>query len=94
MAGASRFGVGDIVILAVTSEVRTPRGFGEALIADWQAAGLLKESVLKPVFASIEQALVIRIMGRLSSGDAQQVGSVIGDVIGDVIGPFTAQPAP
>jgi len=30
----------DIVIMAVTSQVRTPLGFGEAMIADWQIAGL------------------------------------------------------
>lgn len=35
----------DLVIMAITSQVRTPLGFGEALIADWQAAGLIKPSV-------------------------------------------------
>ncbi len=47
----------DIVIMAITSQVRTPRSFGEALIGNRQAAGLLKPSVLKPVFTAIEQAL-------------------------------------
>ena len=44
----------DIVIMAITSQVRTPLGFGEAMIVDWQGAGLVKESVLKPVFTTIE----------------------------------------
>jgi mRNA interferase MazF len=42
----------DIVIMAITSQVRQPLGYGEATVADWQAAGLLKESVLKPVLAT------------------------------------------
>ena len=29
-------------------------GFGEAFVTDWQAAGLVKVSVFKPVFATIE----------------------------------------
>ena len=30
----------DIVIMAITSQVRPPLAFGEAMIADWQSAGL------------------------------------------------------
>ena len=53
----------DTVIMAITSQVRTPLGFGEAMLGDWQGAGLVKESVLKPVFTTIEQGLVVRVMG-------------------------------
>ena len=45
----------DIVIMAITSQVRTPLGFGEVMLSDWQGTGLVKESVLKPVFTTIEQ---------------------------------------
>ena len=55
----------DIVIMAITSQVREPLGFGEAMVADWQAAGLLKVSVLKPVVTTIEQGLVVRTLGTL-----------------------------
>ena len=44
--------------MAITSQVRTPLGFGEAMVGDWQGAGLVKASVLKPVFTTIEQGLV------------------------------------
>lgn len=53
----------DIVIMAITSQVHSPLGFGEAMIAHWQGAGLIKASVLKPVFTTIEQGLVARVMG-------------------------------
>jgi mRNA interferase MazF len=72
----------DIVIMAITSQVRTPLGFGEAMVGDWQSAGLIKQSVLKPVFTTIEQHLVIRTMGQLSAADAKALRQVIGDVIG------------
>ena len=31
----------DIVIMAITSQVRTPLGFGEAMVSDWQGDGLI-----------------------------------------------------
>jgi mRNA interferase MazF len=72
----------DIVIMAMTSQVRVPLGIGEAIIADWQGAGLIKESVLKPVFATIEQGLVVRVMGLLSTVDTKALRVVLGTVIG------------
>lgn len=72
----------DIVIMAITSQVRTPLGFGESMVADWQGAGLVKESVLKPVFTTIAQGLVIRVMGHLSAADIKMLREVVADVIG------------
>jgi mRNA interferase MazF len=59
----------DLVIMAITSQVRQPLGFGEALVTEWQAAGLIKASVLKPVVTTIKQSLVIRTMGSLMADD-------------------------
>jgi mRNA interferase MazF len=72
----------DIVIMAITSQVRTPLGFGETMAGDWQGAGLVKESVLKPVFTTIEQGLVLRVMGHLSAADIKTLREVLADVIG------------
>ena len=72
----------DIVIMAITSQVRTPLSFGEAMVGDWQGAGLVKESVFKPVFTTIEQGLVIRVMGHLSAADIKTLREVVNDVIG------------
>lgn len=68
--------------MAITSQVRTPLGFGKAMVAEWQGAGLLKESVIKPVFTTIEQRLVLRIMGHLSAADGKTLREVVGHVIG------------
>jgi mRNA interferase MazF len=72
----------DIVIMAITSQVRMPLAFGEAMVGDWHAAGLIKPSVLKPVFTTIEQHLVVRTLGRLNAADDKALREVIGDVIG------------
>jgi mRNA interferase MazF len=47
----------DILIMAITSQVRQPLDFGEAMITDWQAAGLVKASVLKRCENAVEQAV-------------------------------------
>ena len=72
----------DLVIMAITSQVRMPLGFGEAMFTDWQAAGLIKPSVLKPVFTTLEQALVIRAMGTLSISDQATLRAVLATVLG------------
>jgi mRNA interferase MazF len=72
----------DIVIMAITSQVRTPLGFAEAMVTDWPSAGLIKDSVFKPVFTTIEQGLVLRVMGRLVAADLGTLHRVVGEAIG------------
>jgi mRNA interferase MazF len=72
----------DLVIMAITSQVRAPFGFGEALVTDWQSAGLIKLSVFKPVFATIEQRLVVRTIGALSAGDVRALRESVTQSIG------------
>lgn len=68
--------------MAITSQVRQPLGFAEALVVDWQAAGLIKTSVLKPVFTTIEQGLVVRALGKFSAADLGALREAIAQVIG------------
>ena len=72
----------DVLIMAITGQIRIPLGFGETLIRDWQTAGLLKPSVLKPVITTIEQRLVLRVMGNLSAVDQQTLRQVINLCVG------------
>lgn len=72
----------DIVIMAITSQVHQPLGFGEAMVADWQGAGLIKVSVFKPVFTTIEQGLVMRTMGALTAADVTALQDVLTAAIG------------
>ena len=59
----------DLIIMAVTSQLKPSRTIGEVIIQDWRAAGLLKPSAIKPVITTIEKHLVIKAMGQLSSED-------------------------
>ena len=72
----------DLVVMAVSSQVRQPLAFGEALVSDWQAAGLIQMSVFKPVFTTIEQGLVIRTLGSPPDAGLATLGEVIGQAIG------------
>lgn len=69
-----------MVIMAITSQVR-PAAAHEALIQDWQAAGLLKSSVMKPVIATIEQPLIIKRLGTLSARDQAALRRIISAVL-------------
>jgi mRNA interferase MazF len=39
------------------------------LVTEWQAAGLLKPSAIKPVITTLERALIIRKLGSLKIDD-------------------------
>ncbi|MDA3850530.1 MAG: type II toxin-antitoxin system PemK/MazF family toxin [Spirochaetaceae bacterium] len=45
----------DIILMAITSQIREPLTTGEAKVEDWQDAGLIKPSVFKPLIATIEK---------------------------------------
>jgi mRNA interferase MazF len=45
----------DVILMAITSQIRQPMPTGEAILQDWRAAGLPKPSALKPLIATIEQ---------------------------------------
>lgn len=70
----------DVVIVAITSQLRSSTGFGEALVMDWKSAGLIKPSAFKPVFATIEQALILRTMGVLGVADRVALRGIIAAV--------------
>ena len=72
----------DLIILAVTSQTRPQPAFGEAPVAKWKEAGLLRPSVLKPVVATIERGLVLRKLGRLADEDRAALRKVIGEILG------------
>jgi mRNA interferase MazF len=56
--------------------------YNTSRLTDWQAAGLIKPSVIKPVFATIEQGLVLRTLGTLSGGDLRALRGAIAQIIG------------
>jgi mRNA interferase MazF len=72
----------DVVVMAVTSQFRPSPALGEVWLGQWQAAGLLKPSVIKPVFATLEQALIIRRLGALAAADQSALKQTIAETLG------------
>jgi mRNA interferase MazF len=72
----------DLILMAITSQVRQPLSFAEVLIDDWQTAGLLKISILKPVVTTLEQRLVIKTLGHLEPQDKLVLKNNLAKIIG------------
>jgi mRNA interferase MazF len=73
----------DIILIAITSQIRPPLASDEYLLQDWQPAGLLKPSVLKPLIATLEQTQIIRTMGQLSPTDRNGLHIILQQVLGN-----------
>lgn len=71
----------DIVIIAVTTQPRATSSL-EVSIADWNAAGLLRPSVIKPVLATVERSLVLRRLGKLSDPDRSALKKGLAAMLG------------
>lgn len=72
----------DVVVMAITSQIRTPFGLGEIPIVHWQEANLLKPSAIKPLFATLEHSLIIRKPGELEATDRAALAENIERVLG------------
>jgi mRNA interferase MazF len=72
----------DLVLMAVTTQLRASSALGEVWISQWEQSGLLKPSAIKPVFATIEQRLVIRQLGTLAANDQDALRNAIREAIG------------
>ncbi len=72
----------DVILMAVTSQMDSALSAGDMHIAEWQAAGLLKPSAVKPVFATVEQVAIVRRLGALGLDDVTGLREAIIHVIG------------
>lgn len=72
----------DAILMPVTSQLHANVRPGDAVIEDWQEAGLLKPSAVKPVIATLEQSLVIRRLGALTERDRETLSAALGAIFG------------
>jgi mRNA interferase MazF len=72
----------DLVLMAVTSQVRATVGVGEVFITEWKKAGLLKSSVIKPVLTTVEKGLVLRTLGQLEAADQNSLRAALRLILG------------
>jgi mRNA interferase MazF len=62
---------GDLFVVPLTSQLAN----ADFLLANWQAAGLNVPSGVKAQLATVESALVLKIVGRLSSADSSTLNA-------------------
>jgi mRNA interferase MazF len=72
----------DVIIMAITSQVHSSSSLGEVQVVQWQAANLLKPSAIKPVFATLEQNLILKTLGALGPSDQAALREAIAAVLG------------
>lgn len=62
----------EVVVAAITSNVRR-RFFGDHLIADWKAAGLLFPSVATGILRTVTRGMIYRKLGVLAKVDIDTI---------------------
>ncbi len=72
----------DLVLMAITGQARGAANVGEVDITEWQKAGLLKASVVKPILTTVEKKLVINKLGRLEAADCAALESALRVILG------------
>ena len=73
----------DVILMAVTSQVRPAAGVGEVVVQRWKEAGLLKPSVLKPLLATVEKRLLTRKLGKLEDQDRDALRRSLEAILGE-----------
>ena len=72
----------DLILIAVTSQVRALGSVGEVIVSEWKGAGLLKPSVIKPVMTTIEKQLILRKLGQLELQDRNALRDALKVILG------------
>ena len=72
----------DVILMAITSQIRQNPGFGEVDIQSWQSAGLLNPSIIKPVVFTAEKTIIKKTLGKLKQRDQANLLKTIDSIVG------------
>lgn len=72
----------DLLVAYVSSQLSQLREPTDHLLADWQAAGLLRPSFVRAKIATIEPTLVVHAVGTLSATDLEMVDQKLRSALG------------
>jgi mRNA interferase MazF len=68
----------DVIVMAITSQQRPGAQLAaNCPIGNWQAAGLLKPSVIKPIVMTLEHRLILKTLGKLDASDLSALQSLL-----------------
>lgn len=66
----------EVIVAAITSHLRR-RLFGDHIVADWAATGLLFPSVVTGILRTIKRVMIERHLGHMSDGELELVGRAL-----------------
>jgi mRNA interferase MazF len=69
--------------MAITSQRQAAILADNMTVTDWQAAGLLKPSVIKPIISTIEKGLALKELGNLQEFDLKEIQKVLQVILGE-----------
>lgn len=73
----------DLIIMAITSQLKPGTSIGEVIVEHWESAGLLKPSAIKPVITTIEKPLVLKKLGSLQESDQIALQQSLRTILGE-----------
>jgi len=73
----------DLILMAITSYARPQTAIGEVVIHDWKKAGLIRQSVIKPILTTVERGLVLKRLGHLSLNDQHALKKALFTIVGE-----------
>jgi mRNA interferase MazF len=65
----------DIVLMFLTSNLKSEPKIDDHLISNWKAAGLPKPTICRMKFATIDKSLIIKKLGRIQTADINTIKS-------------------
>jgi mRNA interferase MazF len=68
------------VVLAITSQLSHVGEYAHYEFVDWETAGLLKASLIRPMMATIEQGLIVRCPQHATTTDLSELERVLDDI--------------
>lgn len=72
----------DVILIAVTSQTQSTAYPDNLSIQDWQSAGLLKPSVIKPIITTVAKSLIVKQLGVLAAADQQDLLRLLAQILG------------
>ncbi len=71
----------EVILLPITGQLQHSDTYGTVVVDDWQTAGLLKPSVIKPMPHTPLQSAVRRRVGELTKADKAKLREMLSEVI-------------
>jgi mRNA interferase MazF len=72
----------DVILMAITGHLSAYPRIGEVVVSDWEKAGLIKASTIKPILTTVERTLIIRTLGDLTQPDRLKLKDAMRIILG------------